>query len=157
MQGNCPARFAPQAGELLFDRGETMSARSVIRNYFYVIFSLLVLLLYGCGGGSGAGQSVQAQAGGLVDPASSFTGVNSAAVVTSGNAEALALGGFFGTRTAMKIGIIGSPGKSTTREAIIPVRELVQKLKLSARRLAIPQKAEQLRKRRAAARTGKFL
>src|SRR6185369_7160682 len=64
---------------------------------------------------------------------------------------------FFGTRTATKIGIIGSPGKSTTREAINPVRELVQKLKLSARRLAIPQKAEQLRKRRAAARTGKFL
>lgn len=115
---------------------------ALIHRFCYAIGSLLILLTCGCSGGAGSSSS-QGQTINLVDPASSYTGSSSAALVTSGNAEDLAMGGFYGARTG---GIIGDLGKrvtkSTVRAADIPARELVQNLKLAARRLAIPHNAE---------------
>lgn len=127
--------------------------------FFHAIFSLLILLVCGCSGGGGFSAGSAAQNGRVIDPASSFTGTSNAALVTSDNAGDLALGGFYGARTGGVIGTFGSSSiaKSTVPGAGIPARELVQNLKLAARRLAIPKKAEELRQSQAAGGGGKVL
>lgn len=133
-------------------QGGTIVVHALIRRFCYAIGSLLILLACGCGARS------QGQTNNFVDPASSFTGVSSAALVTSGNAEDLAMGGFYGASTGGSIGALGKRvTKSTVRAAGIPARELVQNLKLAARRLAIPLNPEELRKRPTAGEGGKGL
>jgi hypothetical protein len=130
---------------------------ALIRRFCYAIGSLLILLACGCGGGAGSSAS-QGQTISLVDPASSFTGASSAALVTSGNAEDLAIGGFYGARTGEIIGALSKRAtKSAVRAAGIPARELVQNLKLAARRLAIPLNSEEVRQRSTAGGGGKGL
>lgn len=131
----------------------------VMCRFSHAIFSLLILIVCGCSsGGEGLSVGSAAQTGSVIDPASSFTGASNAALVTSENAEDLALGGFYGARTGGTIGSIGSSmAKSTVFAADIPARELVQNLKLATRRLAIPKKAEELRQSQAAGGGGKVL
>lgn len=127
---------------------------ALIRRFCYAFGSLLILLAFGCGGGAGS----SASQGQTVDPASSFTGASSAALVTSGNAEDLALGGFYGARTGEAIGALNKRvTKSAVSAAGISTRELVQNLKLAARRLAIPVNSEDLRRRPTAGGGGKGL
>jgi len=135
-----------------------MLVQLVRRRFSHAIFSLLILLVCGCSGGGGRSAGSAAETGSVIDPASSFTGASNAAVVTSGNAEGLALGGFYGARTGAVIGTLDSSiAKNTVAGAGIPARELVQKLKLAARRLAIPKKAVELRQSQAAGGGGKEL
>lgn len=131
----------------------------VMCRFSHAIFSLLILIVCGCSsGGEGLSVGSAAQTGSVIDPTSSFTGASNAALVTSENAEDLALGGFYGARTGGVIGTIGSGmAKSTVSAAGIPARELVQNLKLATRRLAIPKKAEELRQSQAAGGGGKVL
>src|SRR6185369_13320183 len=88
-----------------------------------------------------------AKSGGVVDPASSFKGVITAATPTSANAEDLAMGSFGGGSIAAAIRSVAKTGENSaeaTRNR--PVLQLVQVLKQSARRMEIPQKAALFRK-----------
>ncbi|GFO60610.1 hypothetical protein GMST_29350 [Geomonas silvestris] len=119
---------------------------------------ILGILISGCSGGGGG-----AQIGNLVDPASSYQGRSSAAPVSAGTAESLAMGAFGGSVLGGEVGAIGR-GKVTGKAAVrtLPMRQLVQALKLSTRRLAIPEQAAQLRKKqisraKSAARESSFV
>ncbi|HXE96939.1 MAG TPA: FG-GAP-like repeat-containing protein, partial [Dongiaceae bacterium] len=115
------------------------------------LFCLLAFLA-GCGGGG----SGSAKSGVVVDPASSFKGVTTAATPTNANAENLAMGGFGGGSIAASIRSVaktGANGADTTKN--LPVLQLVQMLKQSARRMEIPQKAALLRKSSQAATLAK--
>jgi len=106
------------------------------------LFCLLAFLA-GCGGGG----SDSAKSGGVVDPASSFKGVTTAATPTNANAEDLAMGGFGGGSIAASIGSVAklsSNSAETTKNR--PVLQLVQMIKQSVRRMEIPQNSERLRK-----------
>ena len=107
------------------------------------LFCLLVFLT-GCGGGGG---SDGAKSGRVVDPASSFKGVTTAATPTNANAEDLAMGGFGGGSIAASIGSVAKlSSKSAEATNKRPVLQLVQMLKQSVRRMEIPQNSERLRK-----------
>lgn len=107
------------------------------------LFCLLAFLA-GCGGGGG---SASAKSGGVVDPASSYKGVTTAATTTNTNAEDLAMGSFGGGSIAASIGSVAklssNSGQTTRNRSVL---QLVQMLKQSARRMEIPQKAALLRK-----------
>jgi hypothetical protein len=131
-----------------------MPGTRLIRYGIFAALLFLIALSCSCGGGGSAGS---AQSGTLFDPAASYQGVNAAAVPTSANAENLILGAYAAGRLGTKVSTIGRAGKSTAREtaAALPMRELVQALKLSTRRLGVPKKAQELRENRSAARPGK--
>jgi hypothetical protein len=128
----------------------------LIRNSSCAVFLLLAALISGCGGGGAAGS---AQSGVLFDPAANYQGISAAAVPTAANAEDLALGAFAGGQLGTQVGNIGRAEKSAARDtaaaAALPMRALVQALKLSTRRLDLPQKATELRVTQAAALQGK--
>jgi hypothetical protein len=141
-----------------------MPAKMKTRGFLPVTLFFLGAMLAGCGGGGGSAQS-----GTLVDPSSSYTGVLSQATVSSANAQDLALGGFFGGMVGSSVlgelnnsAITGAAtakaaapsaksvaaGQTTARQtaARLPLRQFAQALKLSIRRMQIPQKAAALRK-----------
>src|SRR6185369_12764995 len=122
---------------------ETMSEPLRTWSATLTILFCLLAFLAGCGGGG----SDSAKSGGVVDPASSFKGVITAATPTSANAEDLAMGSFGGGSIAAAIRSVAKTGENSaeaTRNR--PVLQLVQVLKLSARRMEIPQKAALFRK-----------
>lgn len=111
----------------------------------WLILLLLIAFLVGCSGGGGG----SAKSGAVVDPASSFKGVATEAVVTEGNSEALAMGGFGYSSIATAI---RSVSKTSSNIGLEPARsssilQLVQLLKQSVRQMEIPQKAAVLSKR----------
>ncbi|GFO69590.1 hypothetical protein GMLC_31690 [Geomonas limicola] len=134
-----------------------MRAVTSLRCTLALVPLILSIVISGCSGGGGG-----AQVGNLVDPASSYLGRSSAAQVNAGTAESLAMGAFGGSVLGSEVGAIGR-GKVTSKAATrtLPMRQLVQSLKLSTRRLALPQQAAKLRQKqvsqaKAAARQSSF-
>jgi hypothetical protein len=113
---------------------------------FLVCFLLafcLVPLLNGCGGGGGGGGIPVS----VVDPAPAYKGITTQAVVTSDNAEGLAMGGFTGASVGYSVGnrtLRKTTATATEKDLVL--QSLAQAIKQSTRRIDFHDGTQQTRK-----------
>lgn len=110
----------------------------IARSFFllFLVFTLL-LSLAACGGGDGGRRPID-----VVDPASSYTGVKTAAVVTSANGEDLATGAYIGGQIGAAIANPKATAEAATRHAR-PIQQAATVMNTSLRRMQIPRLAKQ--------------
>ena len=105
---------------------------------FWCMAAYLVLLLSACGGG-GDGGSIT-----LVDPAPAYAGKKTAAIITTANAEDLAVRAYTGGRLGSYIGMPKAAGEGAVGIAArdsLPVQQVAEVINSSLRRMQIPQLA----------------
>jgi|GEM_PF-1601299 len=100
----------------------------------------VITLLAGCSGGGGSAKSGQ-----LVDPASSYVGATTQAVVTTANAWGLAMGGYGGTSIAGSVHHVAKAGDNSAANSTgkVSVFDVARILKQSVRQMNLPGKAAQ--------------
>ena len=126
-----------------------MSCRKFL--VFFLLASCLVPLLNGCGGGGGGAGGISIS---IVDPAPAYKGTTTQAVVTSDNAESLAMGGLTGASIGYSVGnrtLRTATANATQKDLVLS--SLAHAIKQSTRRIDFRNGPQQTRK--AAKATGK--
>jgi hypothetical protein len=120
------------------DSGEevTMSPR-LTTPFFHLAAAAVALVLSACSGGGGDAVKTAT----LVNPEPSYRGTTTQAAVSGTNAEALALGGFTGTKIGGAIRTARTAGTLTRGDALVP--QLAVAIKKSVRRMGLPGIARQ--------------